>query len=120
MKEHQVNSTEKLLHFMNEVRLLSQCYQKHVVEIITTSVCGTLIKARGVKKNAVYYVMAHARYGEIYRLIKETGRLSEIQARTFFTQLLDGSVDVEARIGLFAYKRNSTSRHKTGESSARQ
>jgi serine/threonine protein kinase len=108
MKEHQVNSPEKLLYFMNEVRLLSQCYQKHVVEITTASVSGTLIKARGIKKTAVYYVMAHARYGEIYRLIKETGRLSEIQARTFFSQLLDGKVCDEVRIGLFAWERNST------------
>lgn len=109
MKEHQVNTLEKILYFMNEVRLLSQSFQKHIVEIIAASVSGTLVKARGEKKSAVYYVMCYARYGELYRLIKETGRLTEPQARSLFSQLLDGSVTEYFRAGIFALKRNCTS-----------
>lgn len=103
MKEHQVNTQEKMVYFMNEIRLLSQSYQKHIVEIIAASVSGTLIKARGEKRSAVYYVMSYARYGEIYRLIKETGRLTEIQARSLFTQLLHGISELKVRIGVFAF-----------------
>ena len=76
---------------MNEVRLLSQCSQKHVVQIISASITGTVTKSSGKKKGAVYYVMSYAKYGEIYRLIRETGRFAETQARSFFVQLLDGN-----------------------------
>lgn len=109
MKENQVNSSEKLLYFMNEVRLLSQLNQNHIVEIVAASIAGTLIKARGTKKTVAYYVMAYARYGELYRITKETGRFTEIQARTFFFQLLDGNLSFSFRAGNFAFKGDSTS-----------
>jgi len=91
MKEQQVNTIEKLSYFMNEVRLLSECTHKNVVQIISTSISGTIVKPSGIKKSAVYYVMSYARYGEIFKLVRETGRFSEIQARTFFQQLIDGN-----------------------------
>lgn len=75
---------------MNEVRLLAQSSDKHIVKIIAASVCGTLVKTSGRKKYVAYYVMPYAKYGELYRLVKETGRFSEMQARSFFCQLLDG------------------------------
>eukprot|EP01022_Parablepharisma_sp_SALTPOND_P001961 TRINITY_DN1080_c0_g1_i1.p2 TRINITY_DN1080_c0_g1~~TRINITY_DN1080_c0_g1_i1.p2 ORF type:complete len:352 (+),score=22.30 TRINITY_DN1080_c0_g1_i1:311-1366(+) len=100
MKEHQVNSAEKLAYFMNEVRLLSQCSHKHVVQIISASISGALVKPTGKKKPAVYYVMCHAKYGEIYRLVRETGRFTEVQARSFFRQLLGGKTGSQSRVGL--------------------
>ena len=103
MKEHQVNTPEKLLYFMNEVRILSQSSQKHVVEIISASVSGTLVKSRGVKKTAVYYAMCYAKYGELYRLIKETGRVTEMQARSIFSQLLDGNLHNNIRLGVSSF-----------------
>jgi len=89
MKEHQVGSAEKLGCFMNEIRLLSQISHKHVVRIVAVSICGTLVKPKG-EKRVVYYVMEHAKYGEIHHLIKETGRFTENQARFFFLQLING------------------------------
>lgn len=98
MKEHQINTTDKMVCFMNEVRLLTQVSQKNIVTIIAASVSGTYIKNNGNKKNIAYYIMSYAKYGEIYRLIRETGRFNEIQARSFFVQLLDGNY--YSRLGL--------------------
>lgn len=89
MKRHQVDSAEKLACFMNEVRLLSQISHKHVVKIVGVSICGTLVKPRG-EKRVVYYVMQHAKYGEIHHLIKEAGHFTENQAKFFFLQLING------------------------------
>eukprot|EP00830_Metopus_es_P009140 TRINITY_DN18848_c0_g1_i2.p1 TRINITY_DN18848_c0_g1~~TRINITY_DN18848_c0_g1_i2.p1 ORF type:complete len:421 (+),score=57.94 TRINITY_DN18848_c0_g1_i2:49-1311(+) len=90
MKEHQVNSQEKLSYFMNEVRLLSQCCLPSIVEIISVSISGIYSKASGGKKPAVYYVMRYAKYGDIFRHVRETGRFPEVLARTFFVQLIQG------------------------------
>lgn len=91
MKEQQVNTPEKLSYFMNEVRLLSMSPNKHVVEILSVSISGMIATSTGRKKPVVYYVMRYAKHGEIYRLVRETGRFSELLARTFFLQLLEGS-----------------------------
>lgn len=90
MKEHQVNSQEKLSYFMNEVRLLSQCCLPSIVEIISVSISGIYSKVSGGKKPAVYYVMRYAKYGDIFRHVRETGRFPEVLARTFFVQLIQG------------------------------
>ena len=93
MKEHQINSAEKLTYFMNEVKLLSQCTGNHIVELISVSISGTITKSNGLKKAAVYCVMCYARHGEIYKLIRETGQFTEALARTIFIQLIEGTVD---------------------------
>ena len=116
MKEDQVNSAEKLSYFMNEVRILSQCQSpgKNIVDIIAASISGMMVKSSGRKKAAVYYVMSYARHGEIYRLVRETGRFTEILARTFFIQIIRGKADsLTSRLGISALKWNRTSRHQT-------
>jgi serine/threonine protein kinase len=90
MKDDCVNSAEKLEKFMNEVRLLSQCRHPHVVEISAVSLLGTLIKASGSKKDAIYYAMPFVKFGELYKVIRETGPFQEELARTLFLQALSG------------------------------
>ncbi len=99
MKEQQVNTPEKLAYFMNEVRLLAMCPSKHVVEILSVSISGTIVTPAGRKKPVVYYVMCYAKHGEIYRLVRETGRFAETLARTFFLQLLEGTVVARRSVG---------------------
>jgi len=90
MREEHINTPEKIEKFMNEIRILSQCNNSHIIQILRVSLSGVLKKADGTKKLAVYYVMKYAFFGEIFSLVQEKGRLPENLVRTFILQLLDG------------------------------
>lgn len=90
MKEHSVNTSEKLEIFLNEVRLISSCNNTHVINILAVSVTGVRVKRTAKKENIVYYVMPYAKNGEFFQLIALGGRLEEKIARNFFLQILQG------------------------------
>lgn len=90
MKDDSINTHEKLEKLMNEVRLLSQCSHPNVVELLSISVTGTLVKASGYKKHVIYYVMPYMVFGELCKIMYETGRFQEVLARTFFTHVISG------------------------------
>ena len=85
-----ISSVDKLEKFMNEVRLLSLCYTPHVLGIEAVSISGTFVRTHGLKRQIVYHVTQYAKYGELFRLIKESECFDEILSRTYFLQLLNG------------------------------
>ena len=85
-----ITSIDKLDKFMNEVRLLSSSISTYIVEIQTVSVNGTFVSASGQKKAVVYHATQYAGFGELYKLVKETGCFDERLARTYFLQLMKG------------------------------
>ncbi len=85
-----VGTVQRLQEFMEEARLLAQCENQHVVQLQAVSVTGSLVGPRAGRKSVVYHVTNYAAYGEFYKLIRETGALTETLARTYLRQLLQG------------------------------
>lgn len=86
---YETASSSQLNSFTEEVRLLSQCKSPQIVRLISSSTAGYLITANS-KKTISYIVTTYSKYGELYKIIKETGPFDEILARTYFFQLLKG------------------------------
>ena len=100
------SSLEKLDKFLNEARLLSFCSDASIVGIKAVSISGTYCTVSH-KRPVVYHVTHYAKYGELYNLIKDTGPFSERLARTYFVQLLKGSLErLTSRIGVSALDRD--------------
>ena len=87
-----ISSLDKLEKFMNEARLLSLCNEPSIVRMRGVSIAGTLVNQAGHKRNIVYHVTCYAKFGELYQIIKDTGSFSEPLARTYFLQLLKGTL----------------------------
>lgn len=85
MKE--ISSISQLDAFMEELRILSKCENRQIVKLISASLSGVLI-TQASKKSIVYIALSYAKFGELYKLIQETGPLSEPLVRTYFFQLL--------------------------------
>ena len=84
------NSIDKIERFMNEVRLLSACLFAHVVGIHFAVINGIFQGPYGQKRTVVYHVTSYAKYGELYRIVRETEHFKEPLARTYILQLLKG------------------------------
>ena len=87
MKE--MSSSSQLEAFMDEVRTLSQCENRQVIHLLSASISGSFSTPHS-KKTMAYIVTSYAKFGEVYKLIRETGPLGEPLARTYFFQLIKG------------------------------
>ena len=91
MRKNEMTSVKAYESFYREVRLLSQCNHPNVVKVFEASVDGTLSRPDGSRElnHVCYCVLELAHYGELYRLISTTEKLSETLARTLFRQIID-------------------------------
>jgi len=89
MREDQVNSISKLEGFLNEVKILSSVYHKHIVEMVYVNLRGEYKKPNGKIVKVVYYVMRFAEYGELFEILQKTTSFSERLARYYFKQLIE-------------------------------
>ena len=87
MKE--TESTLQINSFMDEVRLLSQCKNRQIIQLISASTKGCSVTTKS-KKFIFYIATTYAKFGELYKIIREMGPLDEPLARTYFFQLLKG------------------------------
>lgn len=83
------SSSFQLNSFMEEIRILSQCKNIQIVNLLSASTTGCLVTDNS-KKPISYIVTSYAKFGELYKIIQETGPLSEPLARSYFVQLLKG------------------------------
>eukprot|EP00826_Nyctotherus_ovalis_P006287 TRINITY_DN11471_c0_g2_i1.p1 TRINITY_DN11471_c0_g2~~TRINITY_DN11471_c0_g2_i1.p1 ORF type:complete len:377 (-),score=74.05 TRINITY_DN11471_c0_g2_i1:75-1205(-) len=74
--------------FMEEVRIMAQCKHSNVLGIIAASSTGCLMPK--AKKGISYIIMSYAKFGELFKIIQDTGPLNETLARSYFLQLLKG------------------------------
>lgn len=75
--------------FTEEARILSLCKDRQIVKLLSASTKGCLI-TEGSKEAIWYIATSYAKFGELYKVIQETGPLDEPLARTYFFQLLKG------------------------------
>jgi len=92
MREDQVNSISKLEGFLNEVKILSSVYHKHIVEMVYVNLRGEYKKPNGKIVKVVYYVMRFAEYGELFEILQKTTSFSERLARYYFKQLIESKL----------------------------
>jgi len=81
-------SVFKLNSFIEEARIISQCKHPHIINILSASSTGCVIPKS--RKPIAYIAMSYAKFGELFKIIQETGPLNEILTRTYFFQLLKG------------------------------
>ena len=82
-------SVSELNSFTEEVGILSQCNNQQIIKLLSASTKGCLIMSH-IKKTISYIVTSYAKFGELFKVILETGPLEEALARTYFLQLIKG------------------------------
>lgn len=91
-----ISINDSLKNFMNEIFVLHSLNNKYIVNIFFVSYNGIYVKSNGKKiTNVIYYVMQYAKCGELFRIIKETGKLSENLSKYLFLQLIQGLLKKE-------------------------
>ena len=85
-------SSDFLKNFVNEARILSICDHPNIISLKRVSISGNLVDFSQKQENGriAYYVTNYAKYGELFKVIKKMGALSESIARAFFLQILQG------------------------------
>jgi len=91
MREDQLDTSEKLDAFLNEVQILSSVYHKNIVKILEVNLLGEYKKPNGSITRVCYYVMKFAEFGELFEIMQQTENFSESLARYYFRQLIEST-----------------------------
>ena len=91
LKKGNPNLDHKFLELvLTEVQTMSQLSHLNIVNLIEYSKDGVVEKKSGAKEHVIYIVLELATGGELFDYVATTGRFSDLIARFYFQQLLDG------------------------------
>ena len=76
--------------YENEVTIMRDLAHTGLIQMFDFSDSAEYILANGSKMNVYYIALEYAQYGELFELIANTGKFSELFARYYFHQLIDG------------------------------
>ncbi len=83
-------SEEQCQAFLKEVAMMLRAAHPSVISVLDAGMLAPYLKHSGETRHVNYIVMPLAQYGEIFRMVSETGRLSEELARYFFKKIVKG------------------------------
>lgn len=84
------NDVEQAQVFMNEVISMASMDHPNIIKIVDYNEATNVITKNGQRATVSYIATEYAEEGELFNWITKTGKFTEIEARFFFSQLIEG------------------------------